>query len=1005
MQYTYGTVVAYLPATAGTDTRIDSLVPPLIDSATGQFYTGPVNVQVIVNGKASNVLGFTLIPLPPNTGVVGATTLNYVGILNSQVANEKSLLDSLQNIPTDQAASLNSLFGTLNNALTSFANSVSTAANGGTITLPDGSSFGKNEVDVLDRLLQSANVTSLSTSSGRANRLPQLSATNFQFTDLVAAGAAKTCNAADFLLNFQQPFQYASWTVCIGSLFPPVAPVLGPVCGLMKLSQGVFLAVQLVEMACDVLPVNLTSVTFSPAATQTEPLRRPVNGGPITENPVGNFDSSPALTSSVGTTLIDVIEALAGINGKQVGQYFIANKILAAVFGGVVQEAFDIEVKGLLDQSASGMVHWPPNDNTPLTSSTASLQLNPNPFVLINGFTLTPGQTAGRTELYLDTSAFRALDSQGTPIPPPLSSFAVPGNSLPVQITTVVSVLPNTLSIGEGGQQPFTARISGTPIQSVTWFVDGLEGGSSSVGTISNVGLYTAPAVTGSHTITATSSFDEQGSGSAAVTVTAMPIVTVTVSPAVATVSTGRTQQFSQTVTGTSDTRVSWGVSGTTGGNSTVGTISADGLYVAPASVPTPSTVTVTATSIPYPSVGGSATATVVPAVPPGTITTIAGGNNLCPQRNDQVGDGCPSTSAFLSWPWAATVDGTGNLYIADTYTERIRAVNSEPTAITVVGVTIQPGTIATVAGTGAEGYLGDGGPATSAELNSPAYVAIDAVGNLYLADYSNNVVRVVNTQSSAISVARTTIQPGDIATVAGGGKGCSGQTDSVGDNCPATSAVLNSPVAVILDGAGNVYICEFYGLRVRRVDATTAVITTVAGDGFWLDKSGDGGLAINAELFDPAGIALDGVGNLYISEYYGGRIRKVDPKTGLISTVAGNGTLGPSGDGGPATSAEVSFSWGLAVDGQGNLYIADSGNNAIRVVNMQSSTISVVGTSISPGNIARVAGNGSLGYSGDGGAATSAQLSGPRGVFVDGKGNLYIADTGNNVVRKVAGN
>ena len=399
-----------------------------------------------------------------------------------------------------------------------------------------------------------------------------------------------------------------------------------------------------------------------------------------------------------------------------------------------------------------------------------------------------------------------------------------------------------------------------------------------------------------------------------------------------------------------------------------------------------------------------------------GIITTVAGNGTA-----DYSGDGGPATSAELAFPESVTVDASGNLYIASMFSAVVRKV------------TAATGIITTVAGTGrswSSGYSGDGGPAVNAQLNGPDGVALDASGNLYIADSGNNVIR---------KVAATT---GIITTVAGNGTGY------WGDGGPATTAGLNSPWGLALDAAGNLYIADTYNNRIRKVTAS-GNITTVAGNGtggysgdggpatsasFWrprgvavsvggdlyiadgannrirkvvaatgfvttvagngrLDYSGDGdgGPATNAEIWGPYGVALDTAGNLYIAANGHNRIRKVAAATGIITTVAGNGTTGYSGDGGPAASAQLSFAEGVAVDAAGNLYIADTDNSSIRKV--------VAATGI----ITTVAGNGRFGYSGDGGPATGAQLGFPEGVAVDAAGNLYIADTSNNAVRKVA--
>jgi uncharacterized protein (TIGR03437 family) len=279
--------------------------------------------------------------------------------------------------------------------------------------------------------------------------------------------------------------------------------------------------------------------------------------------------------------------------------------------------------------------------------------------------------------------------------------------------------------------------------------------------------------------------------------------------------------------------------------------------------------------------------------------------------------------------------------------------------------------TISTVAGNGVAAYSGDGGPAMNAELNDPNGVAVDAAGNLYIAEYLNERVRKVATN-------------GTITTVAG-----TGVLGFSGDGGPATIASLNGPFRVALDKAGNLYISDNGNYRVRKL-ALDGTITTVAGNGS-ASYSGDGGPATNAAIGAPGDLALDTAGNLFITspafvgDFSGNVIRKVTPG-GLITTVAGNGTAGYSGDGGLATGAALNAPEGLAIDSAGNLFIADQVNQRIRKV--------------SNGIIATVAGNGTAGYSGDGGPAISAQLSGPAGISIDAAGNLYIADRDNNRVR-----
>jgi uncharacterized repeat protein (TIGR02543 family) len=299
-------------------------------------------------------------------------------------------------------------------------------------------------------------------------------------------------------------------------------------------------------------------------------------------------------------------------------------------------------------------------------------------------------------------------------------------------------------------------------------------------------------------------------------------------------------------------------------------------------------------------------------------------------------------------------------------------------------GLAFTPGIIATVAGNGTNSSISYSGPATGAHLGSPVGGAVDSAGNLYIADDVTGTVRKVNAG-------------GIISTVAGGGSGCAGQTDSQEDGCPATSVELDNPQGLAVDGAGNLYIENNH--LIRKVNAS-GVISTVAGGGSGCpaqtDSLGDGCPAINATFSEPIGIAVDSAGNLYIADTGDNVIRKVNAAA-IISTVAGNGTAGYSGDNGPATSAQLLQPTYVAADSAGNLYITDA-NNHLSLL-LSNNVIRRVNPS---GIITTVAGNGTPGYSGDGGPATSAQLQGPGGVAVDSAGNLYIADAYNSAIRKV---
>ncbi|HXP09099.1 MAG TPA: hypothetical protein VN828_11415, partial [Acidobacteriaceae bacterium] len=261
---------------------------------------------------------------------------------------------------------------------------------------------------------------------------------------------------------------------------------------------------------------------------------------------------------------------------------------------------------------------------------------------------------------------------------------------------------------------------------------------------------------------------------------------------------------------------------------------------------------------------------------------------------------------------------------------------------------------ISTYAGNGTAGYSGDGGAATSAQLHQTEGVTTDSAGNVFIADWTNNVIRKVAAGT------------GVITTVAG-----NGTAGFTGDGSAATSAELRGPTGVAVDNAGNVYIADQANNRVRKVAAATGVITTVAGNGT-AGYSGDGGAATSAAMYSPTDLTFDGAGNLYISDNANNRIRKVSIATGVITTVAGNGTAGFTGDGAAATSAELDAPAGLAFDKAGDIYIADALNNRVRKV--------AAGTGV----ITTVAGNGTAGFAGDGGVATSAELSTPARVALD---------------------
>ena len=345
-----------------------------------------------------------------------------------------------------------------------------------------------------------------------------------------------------------------------------------------------------------------------------------------------------------------------------------------------------------------------------------------------------------------------------------------------------------------------------------------------------------------------------------------------------------------------------------------------------------------------------------------GTLTVLAGNGT-----RGYSGDGGPAASAQLSGPEGVFVDASGNVFIADTENSVIREIAAAS------------GNIQTIAGNYAAGagYSGDGGPATSAQLADPFGIFLDASGNLFIADADNSVIREVLASS------------GNIQTVAGNYAAGPGYS---GDGSAATSAQLDLPEGVFVDGSGNIFIADTDNNLIRQVNAGTGIIQTVAGafyqsqGGTACAYTGDGAAAISAQLCTPSSVAADSSGNIFIADTNNSAIREVSG--GTITTIAGNGTAGFSGDGAAATSAQVNYPSGVVLDSSGNIFIADTENFVIREV--------------SGSNIQTTAGNLTLAYSGDGGSALNAELNYPGNVVVDSSGNVFIADSISSVVREV---
>ena len=429
-----------------------------------------------------------------------------------------------------------------------------------------------------------------------------------------------------------------------------------------------------------------------------------------------------------------------------------------------------------------------------------------------------------------------------------------------------------------------------------------------------------------------------------------------------------------------------------------------------------------------------------------GVLTRVAGN-----ARAGYSGDGGPAAEAQLNGPYGLVLDAGGNLYIADTYNYRIRKVSAD-------------GMITTVAGTGVDGYSGDGGPALQAQLGEVVAIAIDGAGNLFLDDLFSAIRKVsaaglittiaqnggpaVNGQSNLpmgvaadaagnVYVADTyklivrRISPAGVVTVIAG----TGAFGSGGDGGPATQARLNSPDAIAVDASGNIYIGSGLNWQIRKVSPDGIISTLYPGDaaqgtsgasvgiaadnagnvymtdyirdgvrkfapnGTWaivagngnFSFSGDGGPATKAQLFLPSATAIDGGHNIYIADTQNGRVRKISPD-GVITTVAGNGVYGDGGDGGPAVNAQIYRPLGVAVDQAGNVYFTDANNSRIRKISTS-------------GIITTFAGSETGGYSGDGGPASAAQFTRPWGLAFDSAGDLFVADFGNQRVRRISAN
>ena len=324
------------------------------------------------------------------------------------------------------------------------------------------------------------------------------------------------------------------------------------------------------------------------------------------------------------------------------------------------------------------------------------------------------------------------------------------------------------------------------------------------------------------------------------------------------------------------------------------------------------------------------------------------------------AGDSGKAQDAQINFPLGLAIDQSGNVYIADQFNHRIRRIAPD-------------GTITTVAGSGTQGSAGDDGPATSAQLNYPSGIAIDGSGALYITDTMNHVIRKVAVGGNITRIAGQRGLPGFV------------EKNAKGEFIDARDAQLNAPTGIAMDSAGNIYFCDTRNHRVRKI-GTDGKIQTIAGTGE-KGETGDGGSALEAKLNSPTGVAVDAAGNVYIADQMNHRIRKVDT-SGIITTVAGTGLPGYSGNGGLATKAQLFYPCCIALDAQGNLFIADRTNNRVRRVDAAAGTISLA------------AGTGRFGDDFDGRPADQARLRFPMGLAADPQGRIYFSDNANSRVK-----
>ena len=628
-------MVAEVPAVSAGDTEVGTFFPLLPDADTGNIYTGDISVELLVNGRASNALPMLAVPLPANAGPVGQSTLTYLDRVSAQLNSEKGQMTHIPGLPSEQALSILAFLDAVQDEVTRVRGQVTKAVTGASVIAPDGSTFSQGTVDVFDRLLQSSNVLAVSPlQAGPLSHVAMTQLTGTVATETAMAAAGATCKATDTLSDIVDVLDKATSYSCAASLVPILAPVFGPVCGFLKLLETLSLADKIMQIVCDVAPINLQKIDPNP-----QMISEVVSGPSVTEMPTATFASSAG--TNTAETVSDLILDHLDLD-KTVFRVFITNKIVSALLEDAFDEAFSRVYANYLDTSAP-IIFFFPNPGVPLTSATVALRPDPNGFADFSGLTVMPKGTATKsTQLYFDTSAFRSLDCGGQVT---VDSTQVCGNDhLSLIVKTVTQISPTFQAADPGEQVQFSATVAGVgdPFQDVSWSVDGIPGGNSVVGTISSSGLYTATIIPGGHEVEATSGFDGSvGTASVAVggvslirTLTVMSTnpnsgVAVTASPADGTNQTGGNSPL--TLTYSDGTTVTLTAPPTAGGNnfstwtgcdSTSGfsctvTLTADRTTVANYAASSIGTVTLSPASITVP-IGGAQS----------FIASVVGSNN-----------------------------------------------------------------------------------------------------------------------------------------------------------------------------------------------------------------------------------------------------------------------------------------------------------------------------------------------------------------------------------------